>query len=159
MGGNIHICYIFLLLLLASSVGATATDDRVVVTSGRVVYDAFGRVVEVYHPTVDGDTVTAFRCAIDTVPPTVTAYDVLDRPVKVTCPDGSVTETDYSVSGHVQVTTVTDALGNVSKTWNAVARLIKDLVDNNDIELLTPKEYVIGYICKGLSKHSSKALD
>ena len=23
-----------------------------------------------------------------------------------------------------------------SKTWNAVARLIKDLVDNNDIELL-----------------------
>ncbi len=37
MGGNIHICYIFLLLLLASSVGATATDDRVVVTSGRVV--------------------------------------------------------------------------------------------------------------------------
>ena len=54
--------------------------------------------------------------AIDTVPPTVTAYDVLDRPVKVTCPDGSVTETDYSVSGHVQVTTVTDALGNVSKT-------------------------------------------
>ena len=46
-----------------------------------------------------------------------------------------------------------------SKTWNAVACLIKDLVDNNDIELLTPKEYVIGYICKGLSKHSSKALD
>ena len=32
------------LLLLASSVGATATADRVVVTSGRVVYDAFGRV-------------------------------------------------------------------------------------------------------------------
>ena len=24
-----------------------------------------------------------------------------------------------------------------SKTWNAVARLIKDLVDNNDIELLS----------------------
>lgn len=108
--------YIFLLLLLVSFVGTTATSQKVVVTSGRVVYDSFGRVVEVYHPTVDGDTVTAFRCAIDTVPPTVTAYDVLDRPVKVTCPDGSVTETDYGVSGHVQVTTVTDALGNVSKT-------------------------------------------
>ena len=36
-----------------------------------------------------------------------------------------------------------------SKTWNALALLIKDLVDNEDIELLTPKEYVIGYICKG----------
>ena len=46
-----------------------------------------------------------------------------------------------------------------SKTWNAVARLIKDLVDNNDIELLTPKEYVIGYICKGLSKQTTKELD
>lgn len=43
-----------------------------------------------------------------------------------------------------------------SKTWNAVARLIKDLVDNNDIELLTPKEYVIGYICKGLQKQTTK---
>ena len=42
-----------------------------------------------------------------------------------------------------------------SKTWNAVARLIKDLVDNNDIELLTPKEYVIGYICKGLQKQTT----
>ena len=106
----------FLSLLLASSVFASASANRVVVTSGRVVYDSFGRVVEVYHPTVDGDTVTAFRCAIDTVPPTVTAYDVLDRPVRVTYPDYSVTETDYGVSGHVQVTTVTDALGNVSKT-------------------------------------------
>ena len=109
-------CILLLSLLLLSFIGMDATSHRVVVTSGLVVYDSFGRVVEVYHPTVDGDTVTAFRCAIDTVPPTVTAYDVLDRPVKVTCPDGSVTETDYSVSGHVQVTTVTDALGNVSKT-------------------------------------------
>ena len=110
-------CMLLSLLLLSSFVFATAASaDQVVVTSGLVVYDAFGRVVKVYHPTVDGDTVTAFRCAIDTVPPTVTVYDVLDRPVKVTYPDGSVTETDYGVSGHVQVTTVTDALGNVSKT-------------------------------------------
>lgn len=107
---------ILLSLLLLSFVGATATSERVVVTSGRVVYDAFGRVVKVYHPTVDGDTVTAFSCEVDTVPPTVTAYDVLDRPVRVTYPDYSVTETDYGVSGHVQVTEVTDALGNVSKT-------------------------------------------
>ena len=42
-----------------------------------------------------------------------------------------------------------------SKTWNAVARLIKDLVDNNDIELLTPKEYCSGYSCKCLSKQTA----
>ena len=88
---------IILLSLLLSFFVATASADRVVVTSGRVVYDAFGRVVKVYHPTVDGDTVTAFRCAIDTVPPTVTAYDVLDRPVKVTCPDGNVTSSSKKI--------------------------------------------------------------
>ena len=112
-----HICHIFLLsLLLASFIGATAASDRVVVTSGRVVYDAFGRVIKTYHPTVDCDTVTSFSCDVDTEPPTVTEYDVLDRPVKVTYPDSTFTETAYGVAGHVQVVTVTDALGNVSKT-------------------------------------------
>ena len=84
---HIRIILLLLLLLLASSVVAMATADRVVVTSGRVVYDSFGRVVEVYHPTV----------AIDTVPPTVTAYDVLDCPVKVTCPDGNVTSSSKKI--------------------------------------------------------------
>ena len=123
-----HIRHIFLLsLLLLSFVGMGATAERVVVTSGRVVYDAFGRVVKVYHPTVDGDTVTAFSCEVDTVPPTVTAYDVLDRPVRVTYPDYSVTETDYGVPGH-EVTEVTDALGNVSKThFDGSGRTVKSI--------------------------------
>ena len=36
------------------------------------------------------------------------------------------------------------------KTWTVVNDLINDLINNNDIELQTPIEYVIGYICKGL---------
>lgn len=107
---------ILLSLLLSSFVFASASADQVVVTSGRVVYDAFGRVVKVYHPTVDGDTVTAFSCEVDTVPPTVTAYDVLDRPVRVTYPDYSVTETDYGVSGHVQILTTELMTGKTNKT-------------------------------------------
>lgn len=116
---KVYTRYIFLLslLLLASSVGATATDDKVVVTSGRVVYDAFDRAVAIYHPTVDRRAgVTVYSDTVDTEPPTRTEYDVLDRHVKVTYPDSTITETAYSVSGHVQVVTVTDALGNVSKT-------------------------------------------
>lgn len=117
MGGNIHICYIFLLLLLTSSVGATATDDRVVVTSGRVVYDAFGRAVAVYHPTVDRRAgVTVYSDTVDTEPPTRTEYDVLDRPVRVTYSDYSVTETDYGVSGHVQILTTELMTGKTNKT-------------------------------------------
>ena len=104
------------LLLLASSVVATATAERVVVTSGRVVYDAFGRAVATYHPTVATDSVYDFSAAIDTVPPTVTEYDVLDRPTRVIYPDGTKTNTSYSVAGHALVTHVTDALDNESET-------------------------------------------
>lgn len=32
------------------------------------------------------------------------------------------------------------------KIWTVV----NDLINNNDIELQTPIEYVVGYICKGL---------
>jgi len=108
--------YIFLLLLLLSYVGATASADRVVVTSGRVEYDAFGRAVATYHPTVDRLDVSVYSDTVDSEPPTVTEYDVLDRPVRVTYPDSTFTETAYGVADHVQVATVTDALGNVSKT-------------------------------------------
>ena len=109
--------YIFLsLLLLASFIGATATADRVVVTSGRVVYDAFGRAVKVYHPTVDTDSVYDFIAAIDAVDPTITKYDVLDRPVRVIYPDGTETNTSYRVEDHALVTHVTDALSNETET-------------------------------------------
>ena len=36
------------------------------------------------------------------------------------------------------------------KTWTVVNDLINDLINNNDIELQTSIEYVVGYICKGL---------
>ena len=104
------------LLLLASSVGATATADKVVVTSGRVVYDPFGRAIATYHPTVDTDSVDDFIAAIDTVDPTCTTYDILDRPVRVVYPDGTETNTSYRVENHALVTHVTDALSNETET-------------------------------------------
>ena len=36
------------------------------------------------------------------------------------------------------------------KTWTVVNDLRNDLINNNDIELQTSIEYVVGYICKGL---------
>lgn len=36
------------------------------------------------------------------------------------------------------------------ETWSIVNKLRKDLLDNNDIELLTPIEYATGYTCNGL---------
>ncbi|MBD9246502.1 hypothetical protein [Prevotella sp.] len=38
-----------------------------------------------------------------------------------------------------------------SELWDVVKSSIEDLVENNDIELSTPIEYVVGYICKNIS--------
>ena len=37
------------------------------------------------------------------------------------------------------------------KLWMNVKSSVEDLVENNDIELLTPIEYIVGYICKNIS--------
>jgi hypothetical protein len=37
-----------------------------------------------------------------------------------------------------------------SKLWKIVKSSIEELVENNDIELFTPIEYVVGYICKNI---------
>lgn len=38
-----------------------------------------------------------------------------------------------------------------SELWKIVKSSVEELVENTDIELLTPIEYVVGYICKNLS--------
>lgn len=111
-----HIRFISLLLLLSSFFVATASSERVVVTSGRVVYDAFGRSVAVYCPTVDRLDVTVYSDTVDAVPPTATEYDVLDRPVKVIYPDSTRTSTVYRIVGQALMSEVTDAKGRVSET-------------------------------------------
>lgn len=35
-----------------------------------------------------------------------------------------------------------------SELWEMIKSSIEELVENNDIELQTPIEYVVGYICK-----------
>ena len=38
-----------------------------------------------------------------------------------------------------------------SKLWMNVKSTVEDLVENNEIELLTPIAYIVGYICKNIS--------
>ena len=38
-----------------------------------------------------------------------------------------------------------------SKLWGLVKSSIEEVVENNDVELFTPIEYVVGYICKNIS--------
>jgi len=38
--------------------------------------------------------------------------------------------------------------------WNTIKKGILDLVENNDLELNTPIEYIVGYLCERLTKNS-----
>lgn len=42
-----------------------------------------------------------------------------------------------------------------SELWMLAKSSVKELVENNDIELSTPIEYVVGYICKNISPINS----
>jgi|GEM_PF-3554516 len=57
---------------------------------------------------------TRINKTFDNVSPTVTVYDVLDHAMKVTLPDNSTTQTEYSTDAgsNTLKTLVTDALGN-----------------------------------------------
>jgi hypothetical protein len=39
-----------------------------------------------------------------------------------------------------------------SDLWNTVRQAVVDLIENQDLELQTREEYVIGYICKALER-------
>ncbi len=91
-----NIRHIILLLLFQLLFIPVSHADQVVVTSGRVEYDPFGRVVRVYHPTVDSERVDSFSRAVDNVAPTRTEYDELDRPLVVHLPDETITTYEYS---------------------------------------------------------------
>ena len=99
--------------------GSASSAENVMIVSGRNVYDAFGRVAKTYYPTTEPlGNKAAFNKAFDNVIPTITAYDVLDRAIKVTLPDNAETKTTYSLerSSHALVTSVEDALNNVQTT-------------------------------------------
>ncbi|HET8661435.1 MAG TPA: SpvB/TcaC N-terminal domain-containing protein [Micromonosporaceae bacterium] len=101
---------------------ATAAQDRMVV-SGKVVYDLAGRAVDTYYP-VDEPLGQAgvFNTGVDSVAPTHTDYDVLDRKTLVRLPDNTTTSYAYGFrpdrSGAVrQMTTTTDASLRVRQTF------------------------------------------
>ena len=118
-------------VVTTASKGSGASDQNVMIVSGRNVYDAFGRVAKAYYPTTEGmGSKTSFNTAFDNVTPTLTAYDVLDRALEVTLPDGSETVTEYSLdsSSKALVTKVTDALGNSQSTFtNGSGKTIKSV--------------------------------
>ncbi len=43
-----------------------------------------------------------------------------------------------------------------SSNWKILKESIEELISNNDIEILTPIEYIIGYLCKALQQNNKE---
>jgi RHS repeat-associated protein len=97
--------------------------------SGRVKYDGLGRAIEQYYPVTEAlGALGTFNATYDSIAPTRTTYDVLDRPLTVVNPANETTSFAYGFGpdrgGQQQFhTRVTDA--------NNIARDVFRDVDND----------------------------
>lgn len=105
--------------------------------SGKVIYDALGRSTAQFYPIVEalGQQGT-FNTQVDSIAPTQSQYDVLDRTILTTLPDGNQMTTqhgfDADKGGEVQFHTVNiDANGNRQDTFTNVRQLITAVLNRN----------------------------
>ncbi len=123
--------------------GEGKADTEVMIVSGRVEFDAFGRTVSALYPVTEAkdDTPGGFNTTKDEVKPTLTGYDVLNRTTKVTLPDGAITETLYGFGsdrdGVQQFSTkTTDANGKQTEQFTDVrgrVSAVKNYTSEKDI--------------------------
>ena len=116
--------------------------------SGHVTYDAIGRPDSVFYPMTEAlDLSNPYQWStyypnIDSQPPTVYAYDVLDRKVSVTLPDGAITRMSYSIEDlngqYVFSTLTTDANGVYNLTYTDYRGLtLRSVADSPNISATT----------------------
>ncbi|HEY0651751.1 MAG TPA: SpvB/TcaC N-terminal domain-containing protein [Chryseosolibacter sp.] len=81
---------------IAVFTGDGKADTELMAVSGRVFFDAFGRTVKAYYPvTAPTSSISQFVRDLDSIDPTTTTYDVLNRTLTVTMPDKSITTSTY----------------------------------------------------------------
>ena len=101
----------------------SAENSLQLIVSGRVKYDAFGRVVEAYHPTLqplaEGPV---FSRNYDPVQPQVQHFDLLDRNLKTVLRDGSIITESHSIgtdnNGYKAFKNlITDPMGHLRESY------------------------------------------
>jgi len=135
------------------------TEPQDVMTvSGQVTFDFLGRGIEQYYPITEAlGLAGVFNTSVDSIQPTVTVYDVMDRTVSTTIPDATSTLTTYGFdsdrddldsngnerTGQTQFwTKVTDANGIFKETFKDVRGVITAVKEFNEGETLwTSYEY------------------
>ena len=129
------------------------TEPQDVMTvSGQVTFDFLGRGIEQYYPITEAlGLAGVFNTSVDSIQPTVTVYDVMDRTVSTTIPDATSTLTTYGFdsdrddldsngnerTGQTQFwTKVTDANGIFKETFKDVRGVITAVKEFNEGETL-----------------------
>ncbi len=101
-------------------------DTEVMLVSGLVEYDAFGRSISSKYPVTENKgSIGKFNTDVDDIAATLVEYDVLGREVKIILPDGAETKTKYGFGndryGIKQfMTCVTDANGIKTESFTDV---------------------------------------
>ena len=118
--------------------GRTSKAWHQMIVSGHQVYDFLGRSVQQYYPIVESlKQQGRFNPGIDSIPPTVTTYDVMDRALSVMIPDNTVTRTEYGFGtdrdNKLQfLTRVTDANGISKETYKDIRGVITAVKEFNN---------------------------
>lgn len=104
--------------------------------SGRVEYDAFGRMSSQYYPVLEDITAERglFNGEVDVIQPTTTYYDAIDRVVTTVLPDSSISRKEYTFGQDREnrlmlLTKVTDAEGNIKDYFTNVRGLSTSILE------------------------------
>ncbi|WP_407334176.1 SpvB/TcaC N-terminal domain-containing protein [Enterovibrio sp. 27052020O] len=131
--------------------GQTGQGTPMMVASGRVHFDAFGRDIAQWYPVEEAvGTSGTFNSLYDSVNPTRKSYDVLSRVLVTTLPDGNTLTNAYGFgsdrSGAMQFEHQSiDANGNESETYKDVRGRITTVAQHNPMgghaNILTSYQY------------------
>lgn len=109
-------------------------EDRVqLLVSGADAYDAFGREIANYYPTLENPAQGAsLNNAVDAIAPTRSEYDILDRPLSIQLPDGATNHFNYGIGSDntgqtAFVSSRTDALNHIQDTYTDVRERVQTL--------------------------------
>ena len=120
--------------------------EHVLIVSGQQIFDEFGRVEKSYYPTTVPYTDNiAFNDLKDSVDPTVTTYDVLDRLDYVELPNGKDQYYMYAIGEHTVVSQFYDENEHLSEIYtDGSGRTVKSVQykdEDNSQPLTTSFEY------------------
>lgn len=122
--------------------GVRKEDKEQMIVSGRILFDGLGRQSAAWYPVVEEKgTNDVFNKRFDNISPTLTTYDVMNRVLTTTLPDGAVTSYTYGFGKdrlqQTQFSTKTeDANGKLSELFANIRGLTsseKKITGNGDV--------------------------